>query len=139
VARTIVDAGYDFLHAQARADPRVRRMLKTGTLFSAARRARREWGALQRSAVGQLRDADIINKFTALTHVQRASARIVRSMCTDHTTFATVRAHSMSSPVPALAYLRSAPPQFLDVDGYIMRWQRFMIVRAPAYDTVCAC
>jgi len=138
VARTIVDAGYDFLHAQARADPRVRRMLKTGTLFSAARRARREWGALQRSAVGQLRDADIINKFTALTHVQRASARIVRSMCTDHTTFATVRAHSMSSPVPALAYLRSAPPQFLDVDGYIMRWQRFMIVRAPAYDTVCA-
>ena len=109
VARTIVDAGYDFLHAQARADPRVRRMLKSGTLFSAARRARREWAALQRSAVGQLRDADIINKFTALTHVQRASARIVRSMCTDHTTFAT----------------------FLDVDGYIMRWQRFMIVRAP--------
>lgn len=108
VARTIVDAGYDFLHAQARADPRVRRMLKSGSLLSAARRARREWGALQRSAVCQLRDADIINKFTALTHVQRASARIVRSMCTHHTTFATVRSLVMSPPVLARAHLRSA-------------------------------
>ena len=31
-----------------------------------------------------LRDADVINRFTALTHLQRASARVVRSMMTDH-------------------------------------------------------
>jgi hypothetical protein len=106
VARTIVDAGFDFLIAQAHADRRVRRLLRSGALFDAARRARRDWAALQRSAVGQLRDADLINRFTALTHLQRASARVVRSMCTDHSTFST----------------------FLDVDGYIMRWQRFMIL-----------
>ena len=114
VARTIVDAGYEFLHAQARADPRVRRLLKSGALFDAARRARRDWAALQRSAVGQLRDADVITSFTALTHVQRASARVVRSMCTDHSTFST----------------------FLDVDGYIMRWQRFMILLTLVLSTL---
>jgi hypothetical protein len=114
VARSIVDAGYDFLHAQARADHRVRRLLKSGALFDAARRARRDWAALQRSAVGQLRDADVITSFTALTHLQRASARVVRSLCTDHSTFST----------------------FLDVDGYIMRWQRFMILLTLVLSTL---
>jgi hypothetical protein len=114
VVRTIVDAGYEFLHAQARVDHRVRRLLKSGALFDAARRARRAWAALQRSAVGQLRDADVITSFTALTHVQRASARVVRSMCTDHSTFST----------------------FLDVDGYIMRWQRFMILLTLVLSTL---
>ena len=49
---------------------------------------------------------DVINKFKALTHLQRASARVVRSVMTDHSTFAV----------------------FLDTAGYLARWQRFMIL-----------
>jgi hypothetical protein len=106
VARTVVDAGRDFLEAQSRSDRRVRKLLKSGAVHAAAERARKQWRAIQTAQVAALRDADVINRFTALTHMQRASARIVRSMMTDHSTFAT----------------------FLDTDGYIMRWQRFMIL-----------
>jgi hypothetical protein len=104
--RTIVDAGREFLEAQSRADRRVKKLLKSGELRAAAKKARHEWKAIQNYNVQLLREADVINRFTALTHIQRASARVVRSMMTDHSTFAT----------------------FLDTDGYIMRWQRFMIL-----------
>ena len=83
-ARTILDAGHDFLAAQARADRRVRQLLRSRTLQKAAARARRDWKAIQAANVAALRDAEVINRFTALTHIQRASARIVRSMMTDH-------------------------------------------------------
>jgi hypothetical protein len=104
--RTVVDHGRDFLQAAGRADKRVRKLLASGALQKAAERARKDWRRIQEHAVAQLREADVINRFTALTHMQRASARVVRSMMTDHSTFAT----------------------FLDTDGYIMRWQRFMIL-----------
>jgi hypothetical protein len=106
---TIVDRGRQYLEAQARGDRGLARLLKRGVLQAAAERARKDWRAIQEHNVGALRDADVINRFTALTHIQRASARVVRSMMTDHSTFAT----------------------FLDVDGYIMRWQRCV--------HVCAC
>jgi hypothetical protein len=106
VEATIVDRGRQYLEAQARSDRRLAKLLKRGVLQAAAERARKDWRAIQEHNVGLLRDADVINRFTALTHVQRASARVVRSMMTEHSTFAT----------------------FLDTDGYIMRWQRFMIL-----------
>ena len=49
------------------------------------------------------RATDVINKFNALTHLQRASSRVVRSCMIDHSTFAV----------------------FLDTAGYLARWQRF--------------
>ena len=100
---TIVDRGREFLKAESRTNRRLRKLLKSGALDAAAERARREWKAIQAHNVALLRETEVINKFTALTHVQRASARVVRSMMTDHSTFAT----------------------FLDTEGYIMRWQRF--------------
>jgi hypothetical protein len=103
---TIVDRGRAFLKAQSRADRRLRKLLASGELAAAAARARREWKAIQAHNVGLLRDTDIISRFNVLTHIQRGSARVVRSMMTDHSTFAT----------------------FLDTEGYIMRWQRFMIL-----------
>jgi hypothetical protein len=111
---TIVDRGRAFLHAQARSDKRLRRLFKSGALFAAAERARKEWKAIQAHHVSLLRDADVINRFTVLTHIQRGSARVVRSMCTDHGTFAT----------------------FLDTDGYIMRWQRFMVLTTLVLSTL---
>jgi hypothetical protein len=53
-------------------------------VHAVAERARKQWRAIQTANVGALRDADVINRFTALTHVQRSSARIVRSIMTDH-------------------------------------------------------
>jgi hypothetical protein len=104
--RTVVDAAAEFLQAQARADRRVRKLLRSGVLRDAAKRARRDWKRIQAANVAALRDADVINRYTALAHVQRTSARVIRSIMTDHGTFAT----------------------FLDTDGYIMRWQRLMIL-----------
>jgi hypothetical protein len=86
---SIVDRGRQYLEAQARADKRVRKLLASGALAAAAGKARRDWRAIQEHNVGALRDADVVNKYTLLMHAQRVSARIVRSMMTDHSTFAT--------------------------------------------------
>ena len=104
--RTIVDMGRAFLRAQSRDSRRVRFLLKRGVLEQAASKARTEWRRIQTAHISQLRDLDVINAFTALTHIQRASARIVRSCMIDHSTFAV----------------------FLDTAGYLARWQRFMIL-----------
>ena len=125
VVRTVVDAGRAFLHAQARGDKRLRPLVKRqGLLEKAADRARKDWKAIQAHNVAQLRDAEVINRFTALTHLQRASARVVRSLFTDHSTFSV----------------------FLDSDGYLMRWQRLMILVTLVLSTLltsiwfyCAC
>ena len=104
--RTLVDAAAEYLRAQSKHDKRLRKLLKSGELEAAADKARTDWSRIQAVNVLALRDADVINRFTLLTHLQRASARVVRSMMTDHGTFAT----------------------FLDTEGYIMRWQRLMIL-----------
>jgi hypothetical protein len=104
--RSIVDAGHAFLAAQAGMDKRVRKLLARGTLQKAAAKACRDWGRIQAANVEALRDTDVVTRFTAFSHAQRSSARVVRSLMVDHSTFAT----------------------FLDTSGYIMRWQRFMIV-----------
>ena len=82
--RTICDAGREYLAEQCAADRRLRKLLKTGAMEEAADRARKDWAAIQAENVARLRDTDVINRFTLLTHVQRGSARIVRSMMTDH-------------------------------------------------------
>ena len=104
--RTVVDGAAEFLRAQAKQDKRLRKVLKSGELEEAADKARKDWGRIQAANVAAVRNADVLTRFTALTHMQRASARIVRSVMTDHGTFAT----------------------FLDTEGYIMRWQRLMIL-----------
>ncbi len=115
VVSTIVDAGRAFLETQGRADRRLRKLLRCGgALEVASDRARKDWKSIQAHHVAELRDADVINRFTALTHIQRASARVVRSIMTDHETFAT----------------------FLDTDGYIMRWQRLMILLTLVLSTL---
>ena len=82
--RTVVDAGREYLEAQAREHRAVRKLLAAGTLQKAAERARKDWRAIMEAKIAAVRDADVINRFTALTHLQRASARVVRSMMTDH-------------------------------------------------------
>jgi hypothetical protein len=104
--RTVVDGAAEYLRAQSKQDKQLYRLVKSGQLEEAADKARKDWNRIQAANVAAIRDADVINKFTLLTHLQRASARVVRSVMTDHSTFAT----------------------FLDTEGYIMRWQRLMIL-----------
>jgi hypothetical protein len=102
-ARTVVDAGREWLEARCEEDERVKTLVDCGTLQKEAKRAIRDWKRIMENSVAKLRKNDVLNRFTALTHLQRASGRVIKSMMTDHGTFAT----------------------FLDADGYIMRWQRF--------------
>lgn len=66
----------------------------------------KRWRAAMEFAISKTRAADLIQSVHTLTHVQRASGRIVKSIQTNHETFAT----------------------FLDADGFLRRWQRFMIL-----------
>jgi hypothetical protein len=104
--RTVVDVGRAFLRLQSQQSRTVRRLVKKGVLAEHAEKARKDWKRITEAHVAQLRALDVINKFTALTHLQRASARVVRSCMTDHGTFAV----------------------FLDTAGYLARWQRFCIL-----------
>ena len=105
-ARTVVDAGREWLEERAEEDERIKTLLESGELQKEAKRAIRDWKRIMENSVAQLRKNDVLNRFTALTHMQRATGRVIKSCMTDHGTFAT----------------------FLDADGYIMRWQRFMIL-----------
>ena len=104
--RTVVDGAAEYLRAQAKQDKQLYKLVKSGELEEAADKARKDWNRIQAANVASVRAADVINKFTLMTHLQRSSARVVRSVMTDHGTFAT----------------------FLDTEGYIMRWQRLMIL-----------
>ena len=105
-ARTVVDAAREWLEARAEEDERIKALLESGELQKEAKRAIRDWKRIMENSINQLRKNDVLNRFTALTHIQRATGRVIKSCMTDHGTFAT----------------------FLDADGYIMRWQRFMIL-----------
>ena len=107
--RTVVDAGREWLEAAAAEDERVKELLDSGELQKAAKRAIKDWKRIMEASVAQLRKNYVLNRFTALTHMQRASGRVIKSLMTDHGTFAT----------------------FFDADGYIMRWQRFMSACRP--------
>jgi hypothetical protein len=82
--RTIVDAARDWLDAQGAADERVQQLLDSGELQAAAAKARKMWKQIMEYQIAQLRDAEVVNRFTALTHVQRASGRVIKSIMTDH-------------------------------------------------------
>ena len=104
--RTIVDAAQEYIQAQSDAHPEVADALAAGSVQVAAERAVKRWRAAMEFAISKTRAADLIKSAHTLTHVQRASGRIVKSIQSNHETFAT----------------------FLDADGFLRRWQRFMIL-----------
>jgi hypothetical protein len=130
--RTLVDAGQEWLDGLAARDRRLRALLDSGALQEAAERARKDWRRIQEANVAALRDTDVISKYNALTHLQRASARVVRSVMIDHgcVPWACTRAFQRSahSLLRLSAHLISTFATFLDTDGYIMRWQRCVLL-----------
>ena len=82
--RTIVDAAREWLEAQGEADPRVAALLESGELAKAADKAIDLWRRVMVSNIAAVRRADVLNRFTALTHLQRATGRVIKSIMTDH-------------------------------------------------------
>ena len=114
---TLVDAGRAFLEAQGRTSRRLRKLLRSGMLQAASERARKDWKAIQAHHVLMLREQDVVTRFTALTHIQRASARVVRSLMTDHRRVRGVRLAAVClcltlTPRCCPAYAACLPPSW---------------------------
>ena len=82
--RTVVDAAREWLEAQGKEDARVQALLNSGELAKAAEKAIETWKKVQEQNIAELRKLDVLNRFTALTHFQRATGRVIKSMMTDH-------------------------------------------------------
>ena len=106
VERTVVDAADAYLRAQAEEHPALDELLRSGELHRAARRARKQWTRLMEAKVSAVRKAEVTKALRSVEYVERASARFVLSMMTEHDQFST----------------------FLDESAEIMRWQRWMIL-----------
>ena len=90
--RTIVDAAREWLEAQGEADPRVAELLESGELSRAADKTIASWKAIMEHNIAEVRRLDVLNRFTALTHLQRATGRVIKSVMTDHGAFGRGRA-----------------------------------------------
>ena len=110
VERTVVDAADAYLRAQAEEHPAVGELLRSGELHSAARRATKQWSRLMEAKVGAVRSAQLTKENRALEYAERASARFVLSLMTEHDQLST----------------------FMDESDAIMRWQRWMILMSLA-------
>jgi hypothetical protein len=106
VERTVVDAADAYLRAQAEEHPALGDLLRSGELHDAARRARKQWVRLMEAKIGAVRKAELTKALRSVEYVERASARFVLSLMTEHEQFST----------------------FLDESDAIMRWQRWMIL-----------
>ena len=106
VERTVVDAADAYLRAQGEEHPALGELLRSGELHNAARRARKQWTRLMEAKVGAVRKAEVTKALRSVEYVERASARFVLSLMTEHDQFST----------------------FLDESDEIMRWQRWMIL-----------
>ena len=124
--RTIVDTAREWLEAQGEADERVGALLESGELHRAADKTIAAWKAIMEHNIADVRRLDVLNRFTALTHLQRATGRIIKSIKTDHGAYARGCA-CLQLPCAHSCVRRCAETfaTFLDTDGYIMRWQRF--------------
>jgi hypothetical protein len=109
---TIVDKGRKYLVTSARASRSLRHLLKAGIPQMAAEKAFRRWQAAREHAMELTRLADSVASHRPLHVVQRAISRVLKSIQTDHQTFSVL----------------------LDANGFIQRWQRFMILC-----TLCLC
>ena len=107
--RTIVDACHAYIDTVVARQRRLDRPHRLARLQRDAARALRRWRAATQYAMQRARDSEALVRQNAVVRIQNAGTRIVKSMMTDHDTFST----------------------FLDTDGFIQRWQRFMSACCP--------
>ena len=106
VESTVVDHADAYLRSQAELHPALDELLRTGQLHWAARQARARWVRLMEAKITAVRKADVTVGNRVIEYTERASARVVLSLMTEHEQFST----------------------FLDETAGLMRWQRWMIL-----------
>ena len=82
--QTIVDAAVKWLQAQGAANSRVQALLDSGELAAAADKAVSSWKKVLEHNISELRNTDVLSKFTTVTHVQHATSRVIKSIMTEH-------------------------------------------------------
>ena len=107
--RSVVDAGREWLEARGEEDERIKELLESGELQKDAKRAIRDWKRIMEASVNQLRKNDVLNRFTALTHLQRASGRVIKSLMTDH---GCVRSLHAAAPALTRRLAARSPPSW---------------------------
>jgi hypothetical protein len=108
VERTIVDAGREWLEAQAEAHPALRALLaEDEVLLGRARRAARAWQRAWKARVRALRRAHGVRDRMGLSHAHRVGVALMRALTQKHSTFSVF----LSEPL----------------DG-LQRWQLFVLL-----------
>ena len=105
--RTIVDGAYDWLARYSAERPALKQMLADDSLRKRAKRLTRLWRRACELRIKELRKSDAIRAQRVLSQAHRATAEVLRAVCTQHETFAVF----LSEPL----------------DG-LQRWQMFIIL-----------
>ena len=86
--RTIVDGAYDWLARYSAERPALQQLLATDSLRKRAKRLTRLWRRACELRIKELRRSDAITAQRLLSQAHRATAEVLRAVCTQHDTFA---------------------------------------------------
>ena len=104
---TVVDAGHEYLEAQAAKHPGLAALLEKGLIQRRAANLTAKWQAVLGNRVEEIRTTDALTAHLSLAHLQRTGLNLTQAIMTRHETFSTFL-------TPGLDGLR--------------RWQLFMIL-----------
>ena len=86
--RTVVDGAYDWLARYSAERPALKQLLADDSMRKRAKRLTRLWRRACEMRVKELRQSDAIRAQRVLAQAHRATAEVLRAVCTQHETFA---------------------------------------------------
>ena len=86
--RTVVDGAYDWLARYSAERPALKQLLADDSMRKRAKRLTRLWRRACEMRVKELRQSDAIRAQRVLSQAHRATAEVLRAVCTQHETFA---------------------------------------------------
>ena len=131
--RTVVDGAYDWLARYSAERPALQQLLADDSMRKRAKRLTRLWRRACEMRIKELRRSDAIRAQRVLSQAHRASAEVLRAVCTQHETFAVflseVRLHVLRAVRFSLLSDACRPTLFTiqPLDG-LQRWQMFIIL-----------
>ena len=97
--RTVVDGAYDWLARYSAERPALQQLLVDDSMRKRAKRMTRLWRRACEMRIKELRQSDAIRAQRLLSQAHRATAEVLRAVCTQHETFAVflseVRLHAV--------------------------------------------
>ena len=86
--RTVVDGAYDWLARYSAERPALQQLLADDSMRKSAKRMTRLWRRACEMRIKELRQSDAIRAQRLLSQAHRATAEVLRAVCTQHDTFA---------------------------------------------------